>query len=133
LLTKTVIDADACIDELVFRRCLLVQVRTFIEHINGYVTEQEPWVLAKSEETYGALGTVLYTVCESLRAIAVLYNPVMPKAMEAVWSSIGAREALGGLADQRVESASTWGQLPAGVRVHKGESLFPRLEDPESI
>jgi methionyl-tRNA synthetase len=132
LLTKTVVDANACIDELDFAGAI-GQVRTFIEHINGYVTEQEPWVLAKSEETYGALATVLYTVCESLRAIAVLYNPVMPKAMELMWSNIGAHEALGELCDQRVESASTWGQLPAGVRVHKGESLFPRLEDPESI
>jgi methionyl-tRNA synthetase len=57
----------------------------------------------------------------------------MPKAMELMWSNIGAHEALGELCDQRVDSASTWGQLPAGVRVHKGESLFPRLEDPESI
>jgi methionyl-tRNA synthetase len=53
--------------------------------------------------------------------------------MEAMWSNIGAHEALGELCDQRVDSAGTWGQLTAGVRVHKGESLFPRLEDPESI
>jgi methionyl-tRNA synthetase len=108
-------------------------VRAFIEHINGYVTEQEPWVLAKSEETQGALATVLYTVCESLRAITILYNPVMPKAMAELWKNIGALEALGDLADQAITSAGTWGQLPAGVQVVKGPSLFPRLEDPENI
>lgn len=132
LLAKTVVDTDTCFDELDFAGAI-GQVRTFIEHINGYVTEQEPWVLAKSEETQGALATVLYTVCESLRAIAVLYNPVMPKAMSQIWSSIGALEALGELGDQRIESVGTWGQLPVGVRVTKGESLFPRLEDPENI
>ncbi|MCH9676479.1 MAG: class I tRNA ligase family protein, partial [Actinomycetia bacterium] len=132
LLTKTVVDADACINELDFSGAIN-QVKTFIEHINGYVTEQEPWVLAKSEETQGALATVLYTVCESLRAIAILYNPVMPKAMTELWSNIGAFESLGKLDDQPVHTANTWGQLPVGVRVTKGASLFPRLEDPENV
>ncbi|MDE0975528.1 MAG: methionine--tRNA ligase [Candidatus Nanopelagicales bacterium] len=132
LLTETVTKADACIGELDFAGAI-GHVRAFIEHINGYVTEQEPWVLAKSEETQGALATVLYTVCESLRAISILYNPVMPKAMAELWKNIGALEALGDLADQGITSVGTWGQLPAGVQVVKGPSLFPRLEDPENI
>jgi methionyl-tRNA synthetase len=132
LLTETVTDADACIGELDFAGAI-GHVRAFIEHINGYVTEQEPWVLAKGAETQGELATVLYTVCESLRAITILYNPVMPKAMAELWKNIGALEALGDLADQGIISAGTWGQLPAGVQVVKGPSLFPRLEDPENI
>ena len=55
----------------------------------------------------------------------------MPQAMSSLWSQLGADEALGPIAEQRVQSAATWGQLPAGTIVTKGESLFPRLEDPE--
>jgi methionyl-tRNA synthetase len=131
LMAKTVANADACIDELDFAGAI-GHVRAFIEHINGYVTEQEPWVLAKSEETHDRLASVLYTVCESLRAIAVLYNPVMPKAMQNMWVAIGAQEALGEIADQDVTEAGAWGQLPAGVAVTKGASLFPRLVEPEA-
>ena len=47
--------------------------------VNVYVTEQEPWVLAKDPASAERLDTVLYTICESLRAIAVLYHPVMPR------------------------------------------------------
>ena len=73
--------------------------------------------------------TVLNTVCEALRAIAVLYNPVMPKAMESLWEQIGGQANLGPLAAQRIESAGTWSQLPPGAIVTKGASLFPRLDD----
>lgn len=129
LLLSVVDQADSCVNDLDFSGAI-GHVRGFIEHINGYVTEQEPWVLAKNESTVPRLATVLYTVCESLRAIAVLYNPVMPKAMQEMWLSIGAHQALGELADQPVESCGLWGQLPAGVTVAKGASLFPRLLEP---
>ena len=56
----------------------IVAVKEFVDAVNGYVTEQEPWVLAKDPATAERLATVLYTICESLRAIAVLYHPVMP-------------------------------------------------------
>jgi len=74
------------------------------------------------------LATVLYTTCEALRAVAVLHNSVMPRAMGTLWASIGAAEGLGAIGDQRIEDVSRWGQLPAGVRVTKGAALFPRLQ-----
>ena len=46
--------------------------------------------------------TVLYTAAEALRALAVLLNPVMPKASAALWDSLGAEAALGPLADQPI-------------------------------
>jgi methionyl-tRNA synthetase len=107
-------------------------VKAFIDLVNGYVTEQEPWVLAKDPANAERLNTVLNTVCESLRAIAVLYNAVMPKAMADLWQQIGASDALGPIADQDVRQAGRWGQLPPGTTVTKGDSLFPRLEDPDA-
>jgi len=107
-------------------------VKSFIDLVNGYVTEQEPWVLAKDPANAARLDTVLYTICESLRAIAVLYNPLMPKAMSELWDQLGAASSLGAIADQSVLTAGEWGQLPAGVQVIKGAILFPRLEEPAS-
>jgi len=56
----------------------------------------------------------------------------MPKAMRNMWVAIGAQEALGDIANQDVTQAGRWGQLPAGITVTKGASLFPRLMDPET-
>jgi len=103
----------------------------FIKLVNGYLTTQEPWKVAKDESDAGKarLATILYTAAESLRAVAVLLNAVMPKSSAALWDSLGAEPALGELFKQPVQDAGRWGQLPAGVTVTKGAVLFPRLEE----
>ena len=72
---------------------------------------------------------MLNTICESLRAIAVLYNPLMPKAMTSLWQQLGAEGALGPIAEQRISDVSRWAQLPPGTQVTKGDSLFPRIDE----
>ena len=108
-------------------------VADFVGAVNGYVTEQEPWKVAKddSDEGRARLATILYAAAEALRAVAVLHNPVMPKTSGALWESLGA-EALGPLADQRVRTPARWGQLPAGATLTKGDALFPRLADDDA-
>ncbi len=104
----------------------------FVRQVNGYVTEQEPWQVAKADDpaSRARLATILYTAAESLRGIAVLLNAVMPGTCAKLWESLGAEPHLGPLARQRIQDAGRWGQLPAGARITKGEVLFPRL--PES-
>jgi methionyl-tRNA synthetase len=103
----------------------------FIKLVNGYLTEQEPWKVAKGDddESRARLATILYTAAEALRAVAVLLNPVMPKSSASLWESLGAEVHLGALKDQRVQDTGRWGQLPAGAVVTKGAALFPRLEE----
>ena len=131
LLAEIVPAADAAVEALEFATAI-GHVRGFIETVNGYVTDVEPSVLAKDPSNESRLHTVLYTICESLRAIAVLYNPVMPKAMTAMWEQIGAAECLGALGEQPISTVAQWGQLVPGVTVTKGDALFPRLEDPDA-
>ena len=99
--------------------------------VNNYVTDNAPWKVAKDETRAADLDRILYATAEALRAVAVLLNPVMPKACRLLWSALGADATLGPLADQRVQDAGSWGQLPAGATVTKTEPLFPRLEDAE--
>ena len=131
LLVKTAAQADTSIRAFDFQTGI-VAVKEFIDAVNLYVTEQEPWTLAKKEDEQSRLrlATILYTVCESLRAISILYSPLMPKSMAALWSDIGADES--GLGKNFADLA-TWGQLNPGVKITKSESLFPRIEEPESI
>jgi len=129
MLARTAAAADEAMLALDFSTGILA-VKDFIDAVNLYVTEQAPWVLAKDEANAVRLHTVLNTVCESLRAIAVLYHPVMPATMRELWQQLGAEQALGPIGEQRVQEAGAWGLLPAGVTVTKGEALFPRLEEP---
>ena len=107
-------------------------VRSFVDAVNLYVTEMQPWVLAKDDAQTQRLDTVLYTIAESLRAIAVLYHPVMPATMRSLWEQLGAADALGPITEASVLDAARWGQLPPGATVTKGELLFPRLEETDA-
>jgi methionyl-tRNA synthetase len=106
-------------------------VMDFCKRVNGYVTEKEPWILAKDPANKAVLEEVLYNTAESLRALAVLLNSVMPTTCEILWQSLGAQDELGTLSSQKISDVATWGQLPAGARVTKTPVLFPRLESAE--
>jgi methionyl-tRNA synthetase len=123
-------EADARVGELDFSGAISI-VWELVDVLNGYITERKPWVLAKEPVDQVELSTVLYTAAEGMRVLAVLLNPVVPKACQALWDSLGAEAALGPLADQPLAQAGRWGQLPAGVAVTKGAQLFPQLEEAE--
>ncbi|MEY9843763.1 methionine--tRNA ligase [Streptacidiphilus sp. MAP5-3] len=130
-LAKAVAEADDRIGEKLDFAGGIGAIFDFVKQVNGYLTEQEPWKVAKDESPEGQarLATILYAAAESLRALAVLLNPVMPRVAGLLWDSLGAEAALGALADQRIDAVAQWGTLPAGVTVTKGEILFPRLEE----
>jgi methionyl-tRNA synthetase len=120
--------ADDAIDRLASQEAINA-VEGYAGAVNGYLSEQAPWTLAKDEDQRERVGTILATAAEALRAIAVLYHPVMPRTSRALWSSLGADQAIGRLADQRVDDIARWGQLSAGTPITKGAALFPRLAD----
>ncbi len=101
---------------------------TIVDELNGYLTEQEPWVLAKSDETRGRLAAVLYTAADGLRALAVLLSPVMPAATAKLWTALNAGEKLGALEGQLLSEAGKSDVLPVGTVVGALEPLFPRIE-----
>ncbi|NYE19760.1 methionine--tRNA ligase [Microbacterium immunditiarum] len=128
---KTVADAAAAADAAIERFRIdeaIASIWTIVDALNLYITENEPWALAKDEANRARLGTVLYTAAEGLRALAVLLSPVMPKATEKLWVALGADQALGRLGEQPIREAGSWGLLPAGASVNALAPLFPRVE-----
>ena len=126
-LKQTVLTADAAMCALDFQGGI-VAIMDFCKKVNGYVTEKEPWILAKDPSNKEVLEEVLYNTAESLRALAVLLNPLMPDTCEILWQSLGAQPTLGDLNAQTISSVAKWGQLPKGAVVTKTPVLFPRLE-----
>ena len=121
--------ADAAIEAIAPHEAVAA-VWEIVEALNGYLAEQAPWQVAKTD--LERTGTILATAAEGLRALCVLLAPVMPKSSAALWESLGAAEAIGPLAGQRVADVPTWGQLPVGTPVTKGAVLFPRIEAEEA-
>ena len=92
--------------------------------VNRFVDTTQPWLIAKQLEPVGQprLGTVLYSLAESLRLLGITLEPFVPEAAAKI------RAALSQTAPPRLADA-VWGRLAAGTRVEKVSGLFPRVED----
>lgn len=119
--------ADASMERFAIHEAI-AQTWTIVDALNGYITESEPWALAKDEAQRERLGTVLYTCAEGLRALAVLLSPVIPAATQKLWVALGAGAGLGELTAQPLREAGTWGQLQPGTHISALSPLFPRVE-----
>ena len=65
----------------------------------------------------------MYNLLEALRVSLIMLLPFMPESCAKAFEQIGAD------AESTVwEKASEYGVLPADVVVHKGETLFPRID-----
>ena len=102
------------------------QTWRIVDELNLFITESEPWVLAKDPNQRQRLEAVLLVALDGLRAITVLLRPVMPVATAKLWSAIGGD--LGPLSQQRINTAGVPRQIRAGMTIRSLDPLFPRLE-----
>jgi len=91
---------------------------------NRYIDEQAPWKLQREGNTARA-GTVLYTVLDMLRSAAILLQPFMPRATEAIWTQLGVPADLRA---QGWEDAATPHRLPWDIPTRPGAPIFPRID-----
>ncbi|MGJ4849105.1 methionine--tRNA ligase [Bacillota bacterium Meth-B3] len=91
---------------------------------NRYIDQTQPWVLGKREDGRERLGTVLYTLAECVRAVAVLIAPAMPRTPERIFAQLGVTDP--SLKDWA--SVRKFGLIAPGTVVKKGEALFPRID-----
>lgn len=91
---------------------------------NKYIDLTAPWLLAKDEANKARLGTVLYNLAECLRIIGVALQPFLTRTSPKIFAQLGITdEAL-----MSFDSIHTFGLLPVGQKVVKGEALFPRID-----
>ncbi len=108
----------------------LTEIWKLIGDCNKYIDMTQPWVLGRSEETKPRLQTVLYTLAECVRRVAVLIGFVMPRTPERIYAQLGVTDP----------ELKTWDSvckpfavLPEGLKVTKGAALFPRLDVQKEI
>lgn len=98
-------------------------VWAYIRSLNKFIDVTEPWILAKDEAKAPALQAVLYHICEGLRFVALMAEPVIPIGAEKIWNQLG----LTGFADAGYADL-TWGGIPNGTIVHKEAPIYPRID-----
>lgn len=106
----------------------LEEVFKLIQRANKYIDETAPWVLAKDEANKARLASVMYNLLEALRVSLILLTPFMTDTCKKAFEQIGAGDEY-----TTWENAGKYGVLPAGTEVHKGETLFPRIDMEKAI
>ena len=120
-------EADAVVehmDRLEFSEALGA-IWAVIGRGNKYMEVEAPWKLAKDESCAARLDTVLYTVLDTVRSVAIMIQPFMPCVAQAIWEQLGIEEPL---ADQTWEDARTVGKLKPGTRTAEPKPIFPRID-----
>jgi len=92
---------------------------------NEYIDAQAPWALKK--ENPERMATVLYTLAESIRCIAILMQPFTPTAANKILDQLAVPEG-----ERMFKHLSEEFALKSGVELPKPEGVFPRLETKEA-
>jgi methionyl-tRNA synthetase len=95
---------------------------------NWVVDEEKPWALAKDSSKANRLDSVLYSLSESLRSIAILISPVLPRAAHGIFDQLNWKMELSGKDERFSLADAEWGRLQDGHVVGKPVPLFPRIE-----
>jgi methionyl-tRNA synthetase len=95
---------------------------------NVAVEETAPWKIAKDEKQAAQLDSLLYSLVESLRIIAILISPVLPRAAHGIFDQLNWKMELSGKEERFSLADAEWGKLPDGHVVGKPVPLFPRIE-----
>ncbi len=90
-----------------------------VAEANRYVDEQAPWALRRSDPE--RMKTVLYTLAETIRHLAILVQPFVPAAAAELLDQLAVS---GGSRDFAALAAVP---LVPGTRLPKPEGIFPRF------
>ena len=107
---------------------VLTNLWQLISRNNKYIDETQPWVLAKEEKTE-ELATVMVHLAESLRRIAVLIKPFLTQTPDKIFEQLNIKED----SLKTWDSLETFGLIPSGTKVEKGNPIFPRLDIKEEV
>ena len=102
----------------------LEEIWVFINSVNRYLAENEPWKLAKDDGQRARLGRILYQAACALRGICYFAYPVIPESSRKMWKMLGEKKPL----EEESYSVLDFFNLGPRQRAQKPEPLFPRVD-----
>jgi methionyl-tRNA synthetase len=104
---------------------ILSYIVSFASEANEYIDKQAPWKLKKEDPE--RMQTVLYTLAEAIRCIAIMLQPFMPNATSKILVQLGYDEAKAkaGIAFEELKPEYA---LKPGTKLPTPEGVFPRID-----
>lgn len=98
--------------------------------INGYLSEQAPWIAIKDANRRDAVGAVLYGVLEATRLVGLCLQPLVPELSNRLLVQLGCAplDSRHGVPPGAWEQLVRWGGLPHGQPLPEASPLLARLE-----
>jgi methionyl-tRNA synthetase len=101
----------------------LEEIWAYLNTVNKYLAENEPWILAKDNSQKKRLGRVLFQAAAAIRSIAYFVFPVMPESAEKIWDYLGEKRRI---ADTLFDELLFEDYKKCG-RAQQPRPLFPRI------
>jgi methionyl-tRNA synthetase len=95
-----------------------------IAAVDKFITESEPWKLAKEQSSRSRLETVIGTAYEALRHIVLLVAPALPDAAREIWHQLGLEGDPLKIDPNKVE----WGESLGDVKIGEIKIAFPKID-----
>jgi methionyl-tRNA synthetase len=106
---------------------ILDHLWAIIGAVNNYITEQEPWKLAKTDPP--RLAMVLSSIWNALRLVTPFLYPFMPATAEKMWVQLGFTKNISQEMKESGNAFFDWNwHCDYAIRVIKSDPLFPRVE-----
>lgn len=115
--------AIAHYDDLAINRAL-EEIWVFVNQVNKYLAENEPWKIARHQEKRPRLARILYQAGCALRGIALLIYPVMPASAVEIWKMLGEKTSL---SNTRYDLFRFEGWTK-GLMITSPKPIFPRVK-----
>jgi methionyl-tRNA synthetase len=124
LATQYATQARLQIEEMAFP-AILTLIWTLVKRANKYIEDSAPWKVAADSAQRARLQTILYTLMEVLRVVALALAPFMPFTAESIWSQLGFSDSI---FNHGLEETEEWAKIPSGQKISKKNPLFPRID-----
>ena len=97
--------------------------------VDGYLTANAPWKLAKSADALDLqkINEVLYTAAESIRIVTAILYPILPYATAQVWAQLGLGSIEEAAKNGELKDLK-WGGLKPGTKLGPLSPIFPRAD-----
>lgn len=96
---------------------------TGIARVDKFITDNQPWKLAKDESARAQLESVLATAYEGLRHLVLLVAPALPESTREIWAQMG----LAGEPLRINPREANWGEQLEVSRIDRISPVFPKL------
>lgn len=95
-----------------------------IARVDKFITDNQPWKLAKDPASHALLESVLATAYESLRHLVLLVAPALPETSREIWKQMG----LAGDPLDVDPNNALWGETVEVSKIDRISPAFPKLD-----